>query len=604
MTSTWGVIERISVRSILAHVGWLMETTTQRTNHQNTHSQKPGLHPVIGRLFEKRGMSHEDILEFLSWDLKALPDLTKMMGMDQAVTRILTAIDNGEHIGIYGDYDVDGTTSCALFYHFFDLIGFKVSLIQPSRFIEGYGLHASSIDKALADGINLLITVDCGISNNEAADYAKERGLDLIITDHHKDAREEMPNALAVVNPNRRDEPEESELGPLAGVGVAFGVCWEVRKQLELRGQKVPSIYPLLQFVAIGTICDLAKLTPMNLKLVRHGLKQIPQTQYAGIRAFFSPEERKQKLVPSEKLSFNIGPLINSKGRLDHPEKALNLLISTDSTEAYENYSHLEISNKERKFIQAEVFQSAKEQMLKTFDGSDPLVAIVYQEDWHEGVIGIVASKLVESFKVPAIVFTDAEQEGIIKASARSAGGLNIFNLLQDCSDLFAKFGGHKAAAGLSMPKENLAAFKEKMESLLREIPLIERTAQDHFDLDIEPQEINPKLVKELDLLEPFGMGNQKPVFRMKGIKLTNYDLLKDVHVRWSFSPKDPSIKIPPLKGISFNYIGSFNKPHPQEVFTRQNKEELTVFFTLGINRFNGNEYIQLMINRISFDEF
>lgn len=584
-----------------------METTTTQNSQfqtaQGTNKARAKLHPVILRLFDKRAMTQEDITEFLSWDLNALPDLTAMQGMDQTVERIIQAVENQEHIGIYGDYDVDGTTSCALFYHFFKIFDLSVSLIQPSRFIEGYGLHASSIDKAIDDGINLLITVDCGITNNEAADYATEKGLDLIITDHHKDGREEMPAAYAIVNPNRRDEPTDSKLSPLAGVGVAFAVCWEIRKQFEAKGRKIPSLYPLLQFVAIGTICDLARLTPMNLKLVRHGLKQIPQTQYPGIRAFFSPEERKQKTIPSEKLAFNVGPLINSKGRLDHPEKALKLLISSDSTEAYENYSHLEISNKERKFIQAEVFASAKEQYLKTFDGDDPLVAIVYQEDWHEGVIGIVASKLVESFKVPAIVFTNTEEEGIIKASARSAGDLNIFNLLQECNDLFIKFGGHKAAAGLSMPKENLPAFKEKMEAQLREIPVIERTRQDHYDLDIAPEEINPRLVKELDFLEPFGMGNEKPIFRMKGVKLTNYDLLKDVHVRWTFTPKDPAIKMPPLKGISFNYVGSFNKTHPQEVFTRQNKEELTIFFTLGINRFNGNEYIQLMLNRISFNE-
>lgn len=584
-----------------------METTTTQNSQfqtaQGTNKARAKLHPVILRLFDKRAMTQEDITEFLSWDLNALPDLTAMQGMDQTVERIIQAVENQEHIGIYGDYDVDGTTSCALFYHFFKIFDLSVSLIQPSRFIEGYGLHASSIDKAIDDGINLLITVDCGITNNEAADYATEKGLDLIITDHHKDGREEMPAAYAIVNPNRRDEPTDSKLSPLAGVGVAFAVCWEIRKQFEAKGRKIPSLYPLLQFVAIGTICDLARLTPMNLKLVRHGLKQIPQTQYPGIRAFFSPEERKQKTIPSEKLAFNVGPLINSKGRLDHPEKALKLLISSDSTEAYENYSHLEISNKERKFIQAEVFASAKEQYLKTFDGDDPLVAIVYQEDWHEGVIGIVASKLVESFKVPAIVFTNTEEEGIIKASARSAGDLNIFNLLQECNDLFIKFGGHKAAAGLSMPKENLPAFKEKMEAQLRQIPVIERTRQDHYDLDIAPEEINPRLVKELDFLEPFGMGNEKPIFRMKGVKLTNYDLLKDVHVRWTFTPKDPAIKMPPLKGISFNYVGSFNKTHPQEVFTRQNKEELTIFFTLGINRFNGNEYIQLMLNRISFNE-
>ncbi len=566
--------------------------------------QKQTLNPVIQRLFEKKGWGPKEIEEFLSWDLKSLPPLTEMMGMQECSERILSALENDELIGIYGDYDVDGTTSCALFYHFFQMIGTKVELIQPSRFVEGYGLHASSIDLSLNKGIKLLITVDCGITNNEAADYAKEKGLDLIITDHHKDARDTMPDAVAVVNPNRRDEPEDSPLRPLAGVGVAFAVCWDLKRRLEEKGQQCPSLYPLLQFVAVGTICDLAKLTPMNIKLVRHGLKQLPKTQYAGLKAFLSPEERRLTSIPSEKLSFNIGPLINSKGRLDHPEKALNLLISENSSEAYEYYTHLESSNKERKFIQAEVFAEAKEKFLKGFDGSDPLIAIVYDEAWHEGVIGIVASKLVESYKVPAIVFTDAEEEGIIKASARAAGDLNIFFCLNECKEYFVKFGGHKAAAGLSMPKENLEPFKKKMNELLKEIPSIERTAQFSYDLDIAPQEITPRLVKELEGLEPYGMGNEKPLFRMKGIKLANFDVLKDVHVRWTFAPLDPAIKMPPLKGISFNYIGAFEKTHPQQIFTKQNQQgELTAYFTLGINRFNGNEYIQLMVEKLALDD-
>lgn len=569
------------------------------TTHNTVTTQSNSLHPVLVRLFEKRGWTKEQVQDFLSWDLKQLPDLTQMMGMKEACERILEAIHSGEVIGIYGDYDVDGTTSCALFYHFFKMIDLEVRLIQPSRFVEGYGLHASSIDKALSDGINLLITVDCGITNNEAAEYAKERGLDLIITDHHKDARDEMPPALAIVNPNRRDEPENSPLKPLAGVGVAFAVCWEVKKLLEQDGLEIPSLYPLLQFVAIGTICDLAKLTPVNLKLVRHGLKQIPKTQYAGIKAFFSVEERKLDMIPSEKLSFNVGPLINSKGRLDHPEKALNLLISDDSTSAYEFYSHLEISNKERKIIQAEVFELAKNQFIKTFDGADPTIAIVYDEDWHEGVIGIVASKLVETYKVPAIVFTNAEQEGIIKASARAAGDLNIFDCLKQCEDLFVKFGGHKAAAGLSMPKENLQEFKERMQKILREIPLITRTSQFTYDLEIQPHEITPKLLKDLENCEPFGMGNEKPVFRMRGIRLASYDILKDVHVRWTFQSDEGNT--PPLRGISFNYIGAFEKEHPQALFKKQSQgEELIAYFTLGINRFNGNEYIQLMVNKIT----
>lgn len=558
--------------------------------------------PVIQRLFQKRSMGPKEIDEFLSWDLKALPNLTDMQDMEVTSKRIIEALDNNETIGIYGDYDVDGTTSCALFYHFFKMLGTECQLIQPSRFIEGYGIHPPSIDSAIEKGINLLITVDCGITNNEAADYAKEKGLDLIITDHHKDARDEMPKAYSVVNPNRRDEPKDSPLRALAGVTVAFAVCVKVREDLIKRGNKIPSLYPLLQFAAIGTICDLAKLNSANLKIVRHGLLQIKNTNYEGIKAFFTPEERKRPLVPSEKLSFNIGPLINSKGRLDHPEAALKLLISDNHKEAFELYNQLDICNRERKLIQNEVFQEAKDQVLDSMRDGEHLISIVYAPHFHEGVIGIVASKLVETFKVPAIVFSDSENEGIIKASARSAGDLNLFDCLNENSELFIKFGGHKAAAGLSMPKENLDTFKERMVALLRDIPAIERTQQDYYDVEIKPHEVTPQLIRELDKLEPFGMGNSKPIFKMKGFRLDTYDLLKDVHVRWNFQSLDKKMR---LKGISFNYIGKWGLQTPEELFRLQEQgEELTVYFTLGFNYFNGNQYIQLMVDKVVAGDF
>jgi single-stranded-DNA-specific exonuclease len=577
----------------------MSELTTEH-NAQPTPSQSnTKLHPVIQRLFDKRDYSTEDIIEFLSWDLKELPNLTNLQDIEVATERIIEAINNNEKVGIYGDYDVDGTTSCALFYHFFKLINIEVATIQPSRFIEGYGIHPPSIDKAISQGIELLITVDCGITNVEAAQYSKEKGLDLIITDHHKDAREILPPAYAVVNPSRRDEPEDGPLRPMAGVGVAFAICVAVRKELARQGREMPTLYPLLQFVAVGTICDLAPLTPMNLKMVRHGLKQLVTTQYLGLRTFIPPEERDQKFIPSEKLSFNIGPMINSKGRLDHPEKALELLITDDADKAFECYQHLEISNKERKFIQANVFKEAKDQVLSSIGASEHLISMVYQEDWHEGVIGIVASKLVENFKVPAIVFSDSEEKGIIKASARSVESLNIFDLLHECRDFFVKFGGHKAAAGLSMPKENLRPFIKKMNQLLENIPAIERTRQDYYDLEISPHEINPQLVKELSLLEPFGMGNSKPLFRMKNFKITSFDLLKDIHVRWNLtSTEKPYIN---LRGISFNYVGKWEHLHPEDLFNmqRDQQEELMAYFTLGINRFKGNEYLQLQVERI-----
>lgn len=559
------------------------------------------LHPVIQRLFDKKGLDKKQIENFLSWDLKTIPDLSSLKDIKKASQRLIEAIDREEKIGVYGDYDVDGTTSCALLYHFFKMLGVEADLVQPSRFVEGYGLHLSSIEEAVEKNIKVLITVDCGITNNEAADLAKEKGLDLIITDHHKDARETMPDAFAVINPNRRDETN-AELKTLAGVAVAFALAVQIRNDLIAQGQKIPSIYSLLQFVAIGTICDLAHLSPVNLKLVRHGLKLMKETQYPGLRAFFTADELKAKSIPSEKLAFQVGPLINSKGRLDHPELALQLLIADNAEKARECYDHLVACNQERKFIQSEVFKEAREQVLRERKSlgtvAEHLITIVYQPHWHEGVIGIVASKLVETFKAPAIVFTNSEHDGIIKASCRSAGTLDIFNLLKQNEHLFIKFGGHKAAAGLSMPKENLQEFIKNMNELLKDIPAIERTRMEFYDLEIEAGEINPKLMRDLDLLEPFGMGNEKPIFKMRGVQLDSYDVMKDAHVRWSLSKEKTK-----LKGISFNYIGKYEAPAPETIFSTQNmkKEDLSVYFTLGLNRFNGNESIQLMVDRLEF---
>lgn len=559
------------------------------------------LHPIIQRLFEKKGFDQKQIEDFLSWDLKSIPELTTLKDLDIASKRIIEAINLNQKIGVYGDYDVDGTTSCALLFHFFKMLNVEIDIVQPSRFIEGYGLHLSSIDEAVEKNIKVLITVDCGITNNEAADSAKAKGLDLIITDHHKDARDSMPDAFAVINPNRRDETPASELRSLAGVAVAFALAVSVRSELINQGKTIPSLYPLLQFVAIGTICDLAYLSPVNLRLVRHGLKLLKETEYPGLRAFFTAEELKAKTIPSEKLAFHVGPLINSKGRLDHPELALQLLIANTPERARECYEHLINCNQERKFIQNEVFKEAKEQVLRelrSIGSLEHLITIVYQPHWHEGVIGIVASKLVETFKVPAIIFTDSEHQGVIKASCRSAGDLDIFALLKKNEHLFIKFGGHKAAAGLSMKKENLQEFIKNMNALLKNIPAIERTRMEFYDLEIGASEINPKLMRDLDLLEPFGMGNEKPIFKIKGVKLDSFDILKDVHVKWNLSQEKTK-----LRGISFNYVGKYEAAAPQEIYSTQNlkNEDLSVYFTLGLNRFNGNESIQLMIDRLEF---
>jgi single-stranded-DNA-specific exonuclease len=565
--------------------------------------KKKDLHPVIKRLLKKRGVSTaSEINEFFSTDLKELPDLTEMIDMDKASKRLVEAIKNNEKIGIYGDYDVDGTTSCAVLYQFFKMIGVEVDLQQPSRFIEGYGIHPPAIDKAIEKGIKVLVTVDLGITNNETADYVLDKDLDLIITDHHSDIREEIPNAYAVVNPNRRDEPKESPRKALAGVGVAFSLCLAIKRELERKNEVVPSIYPLLQFVAIGTIADLAPLNNMNRKLVSHGLKQIPQTKYEGIKAFLKDGEKNLPSIPSEKVGFGIGPFINSKGRLDHPKYALEQLIAVDEENAIRKFVELEECNDERKEIQKKVFDEAKEQIIKTLN-EENYINIVYAPDWHEGVIGIVASKLVDTFKKPAIVFTDSKEEGIIKASARSAGDLDLFDSLKKCSDYCTKFGGHKSAAGMSMEKVNLEGFKKKMNELLSVIPEELRTVGTPYDIEVGINEIDLDLVKQLSLLEPFGMGNTKPIFKMSGISMVDYQVLKDVHVKWKFQNEDKTGQR--LEGISFNHITNYDVLMPDDIWDEQIEEDKTleVYFEVSINVFRGYENLQLMVRDIKWEE-
>ena len=581
-----------------------LETNTRRpvvpTNKPVSGQHQLELHPVLLKLFAKRGYDHQQVQEFLSWDLKKTPELTNLIDLNKAAKRIIKAIEGNEKIVIYGDYDVDGTTSCALLYHFFRLLDLSVLTLQPSRFIEGYGLHVSSLEKAQEMNAGLVITVDCGITSCEAAEHALKLGIDLIITDHHKDVSEEMPKAFAIINPNRRDENPDHPLKTLAGVGVAFCLALEVKRELESSGKACPSIYELLQFVAIGTICDLAQLTPVNLKLVRHGMKLIKTTTYPGLKSFFPPEDRALPIIPSEKLSFHVGPLINSKGRLEHPERALEALTTLDQGIANLAYSHLEICNKERKLIQNEVFEAAREQVIEELAKNPHLpAAVVFAPSWHEGVIGIVASKLVETFSIPAVVFTQSEKEGIIKASARSIGELDIFQCLQSLSDLYEKFGGHKAAAGLSMKAENFSLFKQALMAKIDAIPAIIRAPNNKYELEISLEEINPDLVKQLDHLEPFGMGNPRPRFKMKGFLLESFDILKDAHVRWNFSTQS---EVPiRQKGISFNYLSKWDTQAPSEIFDLQYEKnvDLAAYFTLGINRWNGREFIQLMVDKV-----
>jgi len=558
---------------------------------------KEKLHPIVIDILKKRNI--EDLDDFFSWDLKTLPNLEGLLDLELAAIRIIKAIEKGEEIGVYGDYDVDGTTSCALLFHFFKSINKEIHLFQPSRFVEGYGIHPSSIDDALEKNITLLISVDCGISNLETAEYTQDKDIDLIITDHHKDAKEYIPKAYAVINPNRRDENQD-QLKTLAGVGVAFCLALKIKNLLESKGKVVPSIYPLLEFVSIGTICDLANLNSVNRKLVRHGLKQLPKTKHPGLRLFLSQDDTQKQVLESEKCSFHIGPHINSRGRLEHPRDALNLLTNNNPYECDTYFKNIVYSNTQRKKIQNTVFNEAFSQVKKSWNEPTPVINIVYGPDWHEGVIGIVASKLVETFKVPCIVFTDSADKGIIKASARTAGELDLFKTLDSCSDLFLKFGGHKAAAGLSMKKENLPLLKEKVTELISKIPAILRTKTHCFDIEVGMHQLDIELSRSISKMEPFGLGNPYPILRIKDAYISDYKVLKDKHLKWTFQARETRSNYnKSLYGLSFFYLEQWNKTSPEELMAKQKSQELIIDAKLSVNHFNGRRSLQLLVENL-----
>jgi len=550
------------------------------------------IHPLLHKLFLKRGKTEQDIQDFLSWDLKQLPLFSDIPDLLKAAQRISAAILRRESIGVFGDYDVDGTTSCALFFHFFQLLEISAEILQPGRFKEGYGIHPPSIEEAVEKGIKLLITVDCGITATEASIKARELGLDLIITDHHQDILPELPPAYAIVNPSRRDGFQE-ELKSLAGVGVAFALCIEIKKILfEEAKISLPSLYFLLPFVAIGTLADLAPLTPCNLKLIRHGLKALQKTELAGLQSFLKEEEKALDLLSGEKISFEIGSLLNAKGRMDHPEMSFKLLISKNFQESQTILQHLQACNTQRKFIQSQIVAAAQKQILLEKNSQNlPPIAIAFDKEWHEGVIGIVASKLVELFGIPALVFTYNEHTHLLKGSGRTAGKLNLFELMNQYAHLFEKFGGHHSACGLSLQPSNLPILKNSLYSILESIPKEKRTQSFFHDLELSPQYITVDFIKHIERLGPYGQGHPTPQFLISQLILKDFKILKKIHVKWIFECAGRF-----YEGISFSYFQSPSSIFPQEFLNRP----LKIIATLGLNRFNNNCLPQLFIKNIS----
>ena len=468
---------------------------------------------VLALLLIKRGINtFEEARCFFRPDLNALHDPFLMADMGKAILRIEKAIAENEKILIYGDYDVDGTTSVALVFSFFKKLHPAIDFYIPDRYTEGYGISTKGIDYAAQNNFSLVIALDCGIKSLDKIAYANQQNIDFIICDHHLPG-DELPAAVAVLDPKRSDcnYPYKE----LSGCGIGFKLV-----QAWCQKNKIPieNILCYMDLVAVSIASDIVPITGENRVLAWHGLKRLNTEPCKGLSALIDIAGKKDNYTIMD-VVFMIGPRINAAGRIDDAKHSVNLLIAEDDAYAYEKGQVINQKNTERKFHDS----SITEQALALIDNDPELInrktTVVYDSNWHKGVIGIVASRLTEKYYRPTIVLT--ESNGHVAGSARSVTGFDLYEALSSCSNLLEQFGGHKYAAGLTMKAENIAAFQQKFEEVVAaSIPAELLIQSISIDAELKFRDINPKFFRILNQFAPFGPQNMSPVFLSRNVKI------------------------------------------------------------------------------------
>ena len=489
---------------------------------------------IIADILSSRGIETEsEQIDFLNPDYKALKhDPFLLPDMRAAVLRIQQAKSNNEKVTIYGDYDIDGMTATVILWQSLGEFGLDVETYTPDRFSEGYGLNIDAIEKIASNGTKLIITVDNGTLSFAEIARAKELGVDVIVTDHHQ-PHETLPDAVAVLNPKRTDS--EYPFNDLAGCGVAFKLVQAC--QTEMDGLPDGQEKWLLDLVALGTVCDIVGLIDENRANVRWGIEVMRKTRRPGLKALLSLAGVDMAKIDSRTLGFVLGPRLNAAGRLETAEMALELLKTDDNFRALELAEKLDALNKERRKIQDETFLQAVEQI-----GADDYVAIAVGDDWHEGVIGIVASKVVERFERPAFVMSRGAE--FTKASGRSFGEFSMAAVIHATDSLLMKGGGHAAAGGLTVKNELLDEWKAAVQKFYKSLELAD---QKHFlvpnpDVKVNDfRDFTPELLDELSSLEPFGNSNESPVFEISPVLIMDRRTMgaDNQHVKYIFADQD-----------------------------------------------------------------
>ncbi len=541
---------------------------------------------TVAVLLINRGVSTaEEAKLFLHADLSLLHDPFLMEGMDQAVKRVIRAVDNEESITVFCDYDVDGVTSAAFLTHFFRDLDCPVTAYLPERQAEGYGLNSDAVRKIREQGSTLMITADCGITGVKEVALANELGLDVIVTDHHQVGEEGLPQAVAVLNPHRDECNYPFRF--LSGVGLAFKLAIGVRNGMHTAGKKkedLPNLKRHLDLFALGTIADVAPLKGENHILTRHGLDVLSTSAKPGLVALKEVAGIVGN-VDARSVGFGLGPRLNAAGRLGKADNGLHLLTATDLVEAKALANALEKTNQERKEIQEETFLEAESILRNERDLSNERVIVLASEIFHPGVIGIAASKIVDKYHRPTVLI--ALERGIGKGSGRSIPRFNLFKSFTDCSSHLIQFGGHAYAAGLSIEEGKVDAFRDAMNEVghkyLQEEDLIPEV---RIDATLELSQIDLTLYRNISLLEPFGAENPVPSFQSNKIKIKELKFIgkEKNHVRFRAVQGSGQIDV-----VAFNFAGILESLDiDQEVYD--------ITYELHLNSWNGREKLELKL--------
>ena len=486
--------------------------TQEMTEAANELSKAVGISPVLCRLLIERGIKNKtEVQKFFNPLLNELLDPWLMDDMDKAVARINSAIEHGERILVYGDYDVDGTTAVALVYNFLSRDYDNLDYYIPDRYNEGYGVSRQGVDYAYETGVKLVIVLDCGIKAIQEIAYAKEKGIDFIVCDHHV-PDDELPPAVAILNAKRFDS--NYPFKHLSGCGVGFKLMQAYALD---NGIPFSELMPSLDLVAVSTASDIVPIMGENRVLTHYGLEQLNSNPCTGLKAIIQVCKLSDKNLTRNDIVFKIGPRLKAAGRMSSGKKAVDLMVEKDSKRALELAENIDKENDDRKKDDKEMTEEANEIVTNLEDGENRHAIVLYNENWKRGVIGIVASRLTEVFYKPAVVLT--KTGNMATGSARSVSGFDVYKAIESCKDLLENFGGHTYAAGLSLKVENVEEFKRRFEDYVsNHIEPDQIEASIDIDADLDFKDITPKFFRDLKKFQPFGPDNSKPVFRTRNV--------------------------------------------------------------------------------------